>query len=126
MNESSSGALKFRNSVTDWALRAVIFAAFVFFGGGKFNTNTNAAWIQLFNDIGFGQWFRTATGVVELLGAFLTLFPQTVSAGLALLGTTMVGAILIDVIVLRRIPDALIPFAILGGLIALWLRRRRV
>ncbi|MGA8088834.1 MAG: DoxX family protein [Terracidiphilus sp.] len=126
MSESSSGELKFRNSATDWALRAVIFAVFVFFGGGKLKPDTNAAWIQLFNEIGFGQWFRYATGVVELLGAFLTLFPQTASAGLGVLGMTMLGAILIDAIVLRRSLDAVIPFAILCALIALWLRRRRV
>jgi len=125
MNESSSGDRKFANSTTDWALRAVIFAVFVFFGGGKFKPDTNTAWIQLFKEIGFGQWLRYATGVVELLGAFLTLFPQTVSAGLAFLGTTMVGAVLIDVFVLRRIADALIPFAFLCALIALWMHRRR-
>jgi len=126
MSEPSSGEPKFKNSAIDWALRAVIFAIFVFFGGGKFETNTNAAWIELYNEIGFGQWFRYVTGVVELLAAFLMLFPQTVSAGLALLGTTMVGAVLIDVIVLRRIADAFVPFAILGALIALWMHRRRV
>jgi putative oxidoreductase len=118
--------LKFENSTTDWALRAVIFAIFVFFGGGKFKSDTNTAWIQLYNEIGFGQWFRDVTGVVELLGAFLTLFPRTVSAGLAVLGTTMLGAVLIDVIVLRRFADAFVPFAILCALIALGMRRRRV
>jgi putative oxidoreductase len=126
MNESSSGELKFKNSATDWALRAVIFAMFVFFGGGKFRPETNSSWIQLFNEIGFGQWFRYATGVVELSGAFLTLFPQTVSAGLAVLGTTMVGAILIDVFVLHQFADAIIPIAFLCALIALWMHRRRV
>jgi putative oxidoreductase len=126
MSESSSGELKFKSSTTDWALRAVIFAIFVFFGGGKFKSDTNAAWIQLYNDIGFGQWFRYVTGVVELLGALLMLFSQTVSAGLALLGTTMLGAVLIDVIVLHRFADAFIPFAFLCALIALWMRRRRV
>jgi uncharacterized membrane protein YphA (DoxX/SURF4 family) len=125
MNESSSGELKFQNSATDWALRAVVFAVFVFFGGGKFRPETNSAWIQMFNEIGFGQWFRFATGVLELLGAFLMLFPQTVSAGLAVLGTTMVGAILIDLLVLHQFADAFIPFAFLGALIALWLHRRR-
>ncbi len=126
MSESSSGELRFKDSAKDWALRAVIFAVFVFFGGGKFKSDTNAAWIHLYNDIGFGQWFRYATGVVELLGAFLTLFPQTVSAGLALLGTTMVGAVLIDVFILRQFADAIIPFAFLCALIALWMHRRRV
>jgi hypothetical protein len=126
MIESSNGELKFRDSATDWALRAVIFAVFVFFGGGKFKPDWNAAWIHLYDQIGFGQWFRYATGAVELLGAFLTLFPQTASAGLAVLGTTMLGAVLIDVIVLHQFADAIVPFAFLGALFALWLRRRRV
>jgi putative oxidoreductase len=126
MIESSSSELKFQDSLSDWILRVVIFAVFVFFGGGKFKADTNAAWIQLFRDIGFGQWFRYATGVVELLGAFLTLIPQTVPAGLAVLGMTMAGATLIDVIVLRRFADAIIPLAVLCALIALWLHRRRV
>jgi len=126
MNESTSSELKFKNSATDWALRAVIFAVFIFFGGGKFRPETNSAWIQMFNEIGFGQWFRYATGALELSGAFLMLFPQTVSAGLAVLGTTMVGAILVDVFVLHQFADTLIPIAFLSGLIALWLRRKRV
>jgi len=123
---SESGDLKFKNSATDWALRAAISAIFVFFGGGKFRPELNAAWIELYNEIGFGQWFRYATGLVELLAAFLMFFSQTVSAGLVLLGTTMLGAVLIDVIVLRRFADAFIPFAILCALIAFWLHRRRV
>ena len=126
MNESTSSELRFKNSATDWALRGVIFAIFVFFGGGKFKTDTNAAWIKLYNDIGFGQWFRYATGALELLGSLLMLFPQTVSAGLVILGATMVGAVLIDMIVLHRFADAIIPFSILCAMIALWLRRRRV
>lgn len=126
MSESSTGELKFKNSATDWALRAAIFALFVSFGGGKFKPNTNAVWIQLYDEIGFGQWFRYATGIVELLGALLMLFSQTVTAGLAFLATTMVGAVLVDVIVLHRIADAIVPFAILCAMVALWLHRRRV
>jgi uncharacterized membrane protein YphA (DoxX/SURF4 family) len=125
MAESSAGERKFRDSGTDWALRAVVFAFFVFFGGGKFRTQSNGPWIELYKQIGFGQWLRYVTGVVELAGALLTLIPQTVSAGLVLLGTTMVGAILIDVIVLRRMGDAFVPFAFLCGLIGFWMRRRR-
>jgi hypothetical protein len=126
MNESSSGELKFKNSATDWALRAVIFAVFLFFGGGKFTPGRNAAWIQMYNEIGFGQWFRYATGVVELLGALLMLFSQTVSAGLAVLGITMLSATLVDVIILHQVADAIVPFAFLCAMIALWMHRRRV
>jgi putative oxidoreductase len=125
MDESSSSESKFRDSGVDWALRGLVFLLFIFFGGGKFRTSSNGPWIDLYKRIGFGQWFLYATGIIELAGAFLTLVPQTVSAGLILLGTTMVGAVLIDVIILRQIADASVPFAILCALIAFWMRRRR-
>src|SRR5579863_4007588 len=123
MSETESYELKFKNSPADWASRAVIFAIFLFFGGRKFEPGANASWIELYNEIGFGQWFRYMTGIIELIGTLLLLFSQTVTVGLALLATTMVGAVLVDVIVLRRYADAFIPFAILCAMIALWLRR---
>src|SRR5258708_39751697 len=125
-SEQISGELKFKNSVPDWGARALIFVAFLFFGSGKFKSAANGAWVVLFKEIGFGQWLRYFTAVIELIGAFLVLIPQTVTLGLAVLGLPLTGAILIDAIVLRRPIDGFVPFAILCALIALWLRRRRV
>ena len=124
MVESQTSELKFQNSAGDWALRGLIFVAFLFFGAGKLKAN--GAWVVLYNQIGFGQWFRYFTAAIEIVGAFLVLVPQTVTVGFAMLGGTMVGAMLIDAFVLHRIGDAFFPFAILSGLIALWLHRRRV
>ena len=126
MSDPISGELKFKGSVPDWILRALIFVAFLFFGAGKFKSDLNAPWGVLFREIGFGQWFRYFTGAVEMVGAFLVLIPQTVMAGLAVLGLTLTGAVLIDLIVLHRAADAFSPLAILCALIAIWLHRRRV
>ena len=126
MSETSSHELKFKNSTKDWAARAALFAIFLFFGARKFDPGSNSAWIQLYNDIGFGQWLRYVTGILELTGAFLALLPRTVEAGLVLLGTVMVGATFIDIVVLRRYADAFVPIAIFCALIALGLHRRRV
>lgn len=126
MSEPITSELKFKGSAPDWTLRALIFVAFLFFGAGKFNSDANASWAVLFREIGFGLWFRYFTGAVEMVGAFLVLIPQTVMAGLAVLGLTLTGAVLTDLIVLHRATDAFSPFAILCALIALWLHRQRV
>ena len=126
MVETPASERKFSNSAPDWVLRALIFVVFFFFGTGKFKSNADAPWVVLYNQIGFGQWFRYFTGAIELLGAFLVIFPRTVTEGFTLLACTMAGAMLIDAFVLHRLADAFFPFAVLSGLIALWMHRRRV
>ena len=126
MVESPSPERKFQSSLFDWILRVLIFVAFLFFGASKFKSNADAPWVVLFSQIGFGQWFRYFTGAIELLGAFLVIFPRTVTEGFTLLACTMAGAMLIDAFVLHRLADAFFPFAVLSGLIALWMHRRRV
>jgi putative oxidoreductase len=125
MVESPSPERKFQSSLFDWILRVVIFVVFLFLGASKFKSNADAPWVVLFSQIGFGQWFRCFTGVLEIAGAFLVLIPQTVTGGLTVLTSVMTGAVLIDMIVLRRPADAFVPFAILCAFLALWLHRRR-
>ena len=126
MIETPTSERKFANSGRDWALRGVIFLIFLFFGTAKFKSDAHTPWVVLYNQIGFGQWFRYVTAVIELVGAFLVLIPQTVMAGLLLLACTMTGAMLVDAVVLHRFVDAFFPFSILCGLIAFGLHRRRV
>lgn len=118
--------LKFKDSVSDWTLRAIIFIVFLYFGTGKFKTDPHAPWRVLFDQIGFGQWLRYVAAAIEILGAFLVLFSASVEIGLVLLAITMVGATSIVLFVLHRPADAFLPFAVLCGLIALGLHRRRV
>lgn len=126
MKETISGERRFRNSIRDWVARVVIFAIFMFFAAGKFSTNPNAPWVVLFRQVGFGQWFRYFTGVVEIVGAFLVLIPQTVPVGLIMLMSTVSGATLVVTVLLHRPADAFIPFALLTGMAAFWMHRRRV
>lgn len=126
MIENPTSERKFADSGRDWALRGLIFLVFLFFATGKFKSDTNTPWVVLYNQIGFGQWFRYVTAVIELVGAFMVLIPQTVMAGLVLLACTMTGAMLVDVVMLHRFVDAFFPFSILCGLIAFGAHRRRV
>ena len=74
-----------RNALGDWILRGGIAVLFVLFGAEKFSSTPDSPWVNLFQQIGAGQWFRYFTGIVEVLGSVLLLIPWTVAAGLALL-----------------------------------------
>jgi DoxX-like family len=39
--------------------------------------------VELFDQIGIGQWFRLVTGVVEITGAIALVFPGLASIGAA-------------------------------------------
>jgi uncharacterized membrane protein YphA (DoxX/SURF4 family) len=110
-----------RNALTDWLLRGAIAAAFVIFGAEKFS---DPQWVKTFQQIGFGQWFRTFTGVVEIVGGVLVLVPWTVAAGLGLLACTMASASLIWVFVLKQPANCIITGAFCVGLVLFQLNRR--
>ena len=56
--------------------------------------------VETFDTIGLGQWFRYVTGIIEVGGAVLLWVPRRQSWGAALLGATMVGAVLAHVVLL--------------------------
>src|SRR3982074_1603023 len=92
-----------RNAIVDWILRCAIALVFVVYGLEKFDFNNHeSSWVKLFQQIGLGQWFRYLTGVVEVLGGVLVLIPWTATAGLALLASAMLGAVLILTFVIGR------------------------
>jgi len=113
-----------RSALVDWIIRGVIAAAFVLFGIEKFPSEPESPWVSLFQQIGYGQWFRFFTGIVEIAGGILVLIPRTATAGLALLALTMAGAVLILIFVIGRPGDCLVSGGFLMGLAAFaWNRR---
>lgn len=118
--------LKFRNSAPDWAIRAVFFLVFLYFGTAKFKSDPTAPWVVLFHQIGLGQWLRYFTGALESLCAFLVLVSGTVEIGLAILIVIMFAATISTILILHQASEAVVPFALLCGMIAFWLHRRRV
>jgi uncharacterized membrane protein YphA (DoxX/SURF4 family) len=50
--------------------------------------------IMTFDQIGFGQWLRYLTGLIEVLGVALLWIPRKQVIGAVLLGGTMVGAVI--------------------------------
>lgn len=106
-----------------WIVQGTVATAFLAAGAAKL---AGAAYmVQLFDQIGVGQWFRYATGVVEVAGALALLVPGLVPFGGILLATTMLFAILTHLFVLHTSPAPAIVLGLLNALIV-YLRRDEV
>jgi putative oxidoreductase len=70
-----------------------ILAAFAFLAAGGSKLAGAPAMVDMFEKIGFGQWFRYVTGSLEVTGALLLLLPRTAAIGGWLLTAVMIGAI---------------------------------
>ena len=80
-------------------LRAVLTLVFIGSGGAKLAGVP--VMVEGFDTIGFGQWFRYFTGLVEVGGAALLWWPNRQVVGASMLGATMVGAVLTNVLILE-------------------------
>lgn len=80
-----------RQRFTDWLVRLTAAGVFIAIGFDKFHARSE--WVDIFARIGWGQWFRYATGIVEALGGFLLVLPRTTYLGASLLVSAMMGAI---------------------------------
>jgi uncharacterized membrane protein YphA (DoxX/SURF4 family) len=101
-------------------LQAILAAAFLAAGSAKLAGVPFM--VDLFEQIGLGQWFRVATGVVEVAGAVALIVPGVASVGALWLGFTMVFAVATHVFVLHTSP---VPAIVLGLLNALVVYLRR-
>jgi putative oxidoreductase len=75
---------------------------FVLIGWSKFDSDPRHMWVQIFDRIGFGQWLRFVTGMMQVAGAVLLLVPKTMTAGAAMLACTMLGATFVDAVLLQE------------------------
>jgi len=106
-----------------WGLQ--ILAALAFLAAGTFKLIGNPMMVDVFAQIGIGQWFRYFTGIVEVAGALALLSAATAAFGAALLATTMVFATLTHLFVIGGNPaPAIVLFALTAGIA--WLRRDQI
>jgi len=73
-----------------WVAQIALATMFLAAGGSKLAGAP--AMIDLFAAIGFGQWFRYVTGVIEIIAAVALLIPSAAPLGAVLLVATMLGA----------------------------------
>jgi uncharacterized membrane protein YphA (DoxX/SURF4 family) len=109
---------------TTWLPRLGVIVAFVLIGVTKFDNDPRGDWVRIFEQIGFGQWFRYFTGVMQITGAVLMLTRWTRTIGAIMLACTMVGAMFVDVFVAHSPVFALIPLILLGAVVATWFAGR--
>jgi putative oxidoreductase len=105
----------------DWTLRLVVAAILINQGFDKFGSRP--LWIRVFAAIGIGQWFRFATGVIEVAGAVLLLFPRATFVAVPVLVCTMVGAFLAQVFIIGLGPQTVLVAVLFTSLLAIGWRR---
>jgi putative oxidoreductase len=99
-----------------WVLRILLAFIFLYEGLGKFSSSR--LWATVFSRIGFGEWFRYATGAIEAVGALLLLIPRATTIAVTLLMCTMVGAIVTHVFVMGLGPQTIIVTVLIGMLLS--------
>jgi putative oxidoreductase len=106
--------------VAAWIIQGLLAAAFLAAGGAKLAGVPMM--VQIFDQIGMGQWFRIVTGLVEVIGAVALVVPGFAALGAAWLGATMFVAVLTHLFVLH---SSALPAIILLALnvLVVWLRR---
>jgi len=103
-----------------WILQGVV--AIAFFAAGAAKLAGAVFMVQLFEQIGVGQWFRYVTGLVEVAGALALIYPGLASIGGLWLGGTMFFGVLTHLFVLHSSPVPAIVLGLLNALIV-YLRR---
>ena len=109
------------SNLINWALRLFVAAVFLYEGTDKFGSRR--LWIRLFTDIGIGQWFRYATGAIEIIGGILILIPRATTIAVAMLACTMVGAFLAHVFVIGVGPQSVLVAVLLTAILTVGWRR---
>ncbi|QGW84763.1 DoxX family protein [Variovorax paradoxus] len=103
-----------------WGIR--ILLALTFGAAGTAKLAGVPQMVQVFDAIGFGQWFRYVTGFVEIGGAVLLLVPATGFLGGLLLAVTMVFGAATHLVLIGGSPVPAIVLGLLSAFVAWRLR----
>jgi putative oxidoreductase len=104
-----------------WLPRIGVAGFYVLIVGlDKLSTNPHGPWVKTFDQIGLGQWLRYVTGVIQITGGLLFIFPRTMTIGALLLGGTMAGAVAAWIFFLHSPASGLLPGGLLVLIVAVW------
>jgi uncharacterized membrane protein YphA (DoxX/SURF4 family) len=121
MTMTSDVVSKSSSGVQVWTVRSLrILLALAFLAAGGAKLASVPAMVQIFDTLGFGQWFRYVTGVVEIAGAVALLIPSYAALGAAWLGITMFFGTLAHLFILHTSPaPALVLLALSAVIVTL-------
>ena len=123
MSEQTSTGAKIGNVVV-WILQILLAAQFVYSGYLLFTD----AFVAKFDDIGFGQWFRYVTGVLEIGTALGLLVPRVCGIAALALAGIMGGAALTELFLVTNggFKAAMMPiiFMVLALAVAIYRREQ--
>ena len=109
-------------NVATWIVQVVVGVQFVFGGGLKLAGSP--VMVDLFTDIGAGQWLRYVVGALEVAGGIgLLIRPLCGLAAAGLVGV-MAGAVVTNVAIINENPTVPVVYLVLLAVIA-WRRRDR-
>jgi putative oxidoreductase len=103
-----------------WCVQALLMLVFASASWAKLMGKPEM--VALFTAVGFGQWLRYVTGILELTGAVLIMVPKTRRSGSALLATVMLGALTAHLFILQVPPTTPGVLFLLSGFVV-WVRR---
>lgn len=93
--------------------------------GGAAKLGGDAAMVQLFDQLGVGQWFRLAVGALEVAGGIGLLAPRLRALAAAGLVVLLLCATAVNLTVLDASPVLSLVLATVAAVI-LWVRRREL
>jgi len=121
MSHAASVAAPARaRTIATWILKCLLAVAFLAASGAKLAGVPMM--VQVFHQIGFGQWFRIVTALVELAGALALFVPGLTAVAALWLGATMVGAVMAHLVLLHTNPAPAV-FLLALNAILVWLCR---
>jgi len=107
-----------------WILRVALASIFVIVGFVKIPGSIHPMWVRLFERIGFGQWFRYFTALVEIVGGMLMIVPSATMVSGLFLASTMVGALLVHISVIGVGVQTVVVGTLLSGISAVMWHHR--
>lgn len=119
---SSSSRKSKKIRITSWVLQLLAAAAFIAAGSAKLAAIPMM--VDIFDRIGFGQWLRIFTGIVEITGGLALLIPATAAYGGFLLACTMAVGVMTHLLIIGGNPVPAILLLIMTASIT-YLRRDR-
>jgi uncharacterized membrane protein YphA (DoxX/SURF4 family) len=111
----TSRSARFANVAT-WIVQAVVGLQFV--SGGVMKLAGSTSMVDLFTDIGAGQWLRYVVGALEVAGGVGLLIRPLCGLAAAGLALVMVGAVVTNVAVISENPALPAVYLVLLTLIA--------